>query len=354
MKLPDLFSESKTGKLKIWSIKAVNDEVIVVTGYAGFKQTTHTTKVIQKNIGKANETSVQQQAILEAKSKWNKKKDQGYYEKGETSMVILPMLAMDYNKRGKDINFPCFVQQKLDGVRAVFNGKRMYSRLGKEFKNLGHIIDAIKYTDYPLDGELYSDTLTFQEIVGIIKKEKLTIKDAEKIKMVSFTVYDVITPFDYVDRKKIIETLGKNKHVKILESEICKSPDDIEKFHDKYVKQGYEGLIIRNFKGKYEQKNRSKNLQKFKKFQDAEFEIVGFTQGIGVEAGLIIYECKTENGGLFSVRPSGTHTVRKAMFKNGNKYIGKMLTVKFFEYTDEGIPRFPTTMRGGEADMRID
>jgi DNA ligase OB-like domain len=43
-----------------------------------------------------------------------------------------------------------------------------------------------------------------------------------------------------------------------------------------------------------------------------------------------------------------------AMFKKGKKYIGKMLTVKFFEYTDEGIPRFPTTIRGGEADMRID
>lgn len=349
MELPPLYCSSKTGKEKVWEVKCLGDTITVITGYIDGKKTEHTTKVIQKNIGRSNETSLEQQAILEAQSKWKKKKDMGFHEKGQTNDVILPMLALDFNKRGKDIKFPCYVQPKVDGVRAVLFKGKIFSRQGKEFKNLGHLVDGS--FEFPLDGELYSELLTFQEIVGIVKKEKLSKADATKIKLIKYIVYDIINDDVYMKRRSIISGISHPYFV-ILKTETCRSVDDVQGFHDKYVSEGYEGLMLRNVDGKYLLKDRSKDLQKFKKFQDAEFEISGFTQGIGVEEGLIIYECKTSDGQTFTVRPCGTHTQRSKMFKKGNDYIGKQLTVKFFEYTDGGIPRFPTTMRGGVADIR--
>jgi DNA ligase-1 len=115
----------------------------------------------------------------------------------------------------------------------------------------------------------------------------------------------------------------------------------VERYHNLYVSDGYEGIILRNFLGSYEQKNRSKNLQKFKKFMDSEFKIVDFTEGTGTEKGLIIFECITSDGSKFRVRPSMSFEERAKMFKKGKIYIGKMLTVKYFEMTDSDIPRFP-------------
>ena len=104
---------------------------------------------------------------------------------------------------------------------------------------------------------------------------------------------------------------------------------------------GYEGVIIRNKKGLYRLATRSEDLQKFKEFEDAEFSIVGFTEGEGNEKGAVIWICETEEKKKFRVRPKGTVDDRKELFKKGQTYVGKMLTVKYQELTDEGIPRFP-------------
>ena len=100
-----------------------------------------------------------------------------------------------------------------------------------------------------------------------------------------------------------------------------------------------EGTILRNIHGPYEIKKRSKHLQKYKDFQDDEFKIIDFTEGIGIDKGCVIWVCITKDGKDFRVVPNGTHKFRKEMFKNGKNYIGKQLTVKFFGYTKDGIPR---------------
>ena len=108
-----------------------------------------------------------------------------------------------------------------------------------------------------------------------------------------------------------------------------------------FMKEGHEGTILRNIDAPYEIKKRSKNLQKYKDFQDEEFKIIDFTEGKGVEKGLILWICETKEGNTFTVRPKGTHEERRTLYKNGKKYIGKKLTVIFQEYTKDGIPRFP-------------
>jgi DNA ligase-1 len=353
MKLPVLFTLSKSGKKQSWEIQVVDEgnqsRTIVKYGFIDGKTTINEriTKV-GKFIGNINETSHYQQAVNEARSKWNKKKDMLYKEE-EFDLIntvqknlqlpksILPMLALDYEKRGKDIVFPCFVQPKIDGARAIYRDGNMYSRTGKVFPKVAHILDELKNTNLVIDGELYSYDMTFQEVIGAIKKNKLESK-----KLV-YIVYDIIDlENDYHTRLEILgKAVEKFKNTLLINTEVCGKEKDILKFHDKYVKEGYEGLILRNFNGKYEMKHRSKNLQKFKKFMDEEFEIIGATEGSGKEEGLVIWIAKTKDGKTFTVRPKGSYNERKALFKNAKKHIGKMLTVKYFELTDEGIPRFP-------------
>ena len=55
----------------------------------------------------------------------------------------------------------------------------------------------------------------------------------------------------------------------------------------------------------------------------------------------VSYSCARPRDQTFSVRPVGTHEERRAMYKNGASYIGKMLTVKYQELSNDGVPRFP-------------
>lgn len=79
-----------------------------------------------------------------------------------------------------------------------------------------------------------------------------------------------------------------------------------------------------------------------KAFQDAEYTIVGHTDGQGVEKGLVIWTClDPKSGKTFDTRPRGTHDERRKLFNEAESHYGQMLTVRFMGLTDEGLPRFP-------------
>ena len=119
------------------------------------------------------------------------------------------------------------------------------------------------------------------------------------------------------------------------------SEDMLMEYEDKYIKAGYEGSMARNKESKYLFGYRSKDLLKVKRFLDAEYKVVGFTEGSAVESGCIVFVCETDDGQEFSVRPTGTHSERKVWFTHGETFIGKMLTVKYQELSNDGVPRFP-------------
>ena len=179
-----------------------------------------------KNIGKKNETSPFDQAVSEAKAAWTKKRESNYTPideadveeddedagrgKGMDESVPLPMLAHDYNKRGKSIQFPCFVQKKFDGTRCIaVPQKGLYSRNRKSYPHLDHIKEEINKLppNMILDGELYSETLSFQEIVGLVKRETLKAGDQEKQLQIQFHVYDLINDAPYVQRYSNLQLL---------------------------------------------------------------------------------------------------------------------------------------------------
>ena len=115
----------------------------------------------------------------------------------------------------------------------------------------------------------------------------------------------------------------------------------IYRYNKLFLDDEYEGTIIRNSDGKYILNHRSPDLQKLKTFVDDEFQIVGFSQGTGTDKGCVIWDCRTDDGQVFSVRPRGSVAERQGYFQNGEKFIGSKLTIRYQELTDDGIPRFP-------------
>ena len=109
--------------------------------------------------------------------------------------------------------------------------------------------------------------------------------------------------------------------------------------YDDFIKQNYEGIMIRNTNGVYKLKFRSNDLIKLKPFLDAEYKIVDFTDGVGRDKGCVIWICENKNGDTFRCRPNGSLEERQSLFENGKKYIGKYLTVRYQELVDD-IPRF--------------
>ncbi len=370
---PTLFGEATTGKLKQWSIRVVEDSshAIIQTehGYQdGKKQITQKIITHGKNIGKKNETSALKQAISEARSSWIKKKESGYSEnpdtsdntneeqydsevssgrsKGIDSSVPSVMLAHDFNKRGKDISFPCFVQPKFDGTRCVaIPNKGLFSRNKKSYPHLQHIQSEINRlpSSMILDGELYSDTLTFQEIVGLVKRETLKPSDQEKQLQIKLYVYDIINSNPYENRfinLQLLFRLHRFKYLVLVKTENCENQEQLKQKHSEYVLEGYEGIMLRNKNSSYKG-SRSIDLQKYKEFFDDEYEVIGYQEGQGLEEGCVLWTCITSERKQFSCRPRGSREERQEMFLHGDKYIGKKLSVKYQELTDDGIPRFP-------------
>ena len=373
-----LYKKTKTGKIQQWRAWVEEHEEIegayvlkVESGQTEGQKTTTAGQVITE--GKQKRTC-KQQAIFEATSKVNKKLDEGYFptiEEAETNIVIRPMLALAFEKRKHNIKWPAIVQRKFDGVRCLVritpDGVTLESRKGKLFPHMNHIREEAKVrleayakltpvkstpSEIILDGELYSDTLGFQELVGLVRREKIKEGDNEKRLQVNLRVYDCVILDDldatFTTRYNAITSIvGESSILSIVENIEVKDEVDVIIKQAQFVSEGYEGAMVRNKDGKYGLGKRSSDLQKVKSFLDGEYEIIGFEEGSGNDAGTVIWQCRTAPtsdypyGNDFMVRPRGTREQRREWYENGTQYIGRMLTVRYQELTDDGIPRFP-------------
>ena len=379
---------SSNNSKKVWQIKTKIDpelnKITLITESGELGGHLKSNQKILSNIklsSKKGITSLEKYAEEQAKKLFNNKKREGYIEynnnnnnnneneinNAETPKKIeeenensinkkitirkyYPMLAHRYNEKKGDIKFPCFVQPKLDGVRCVVVGNKLYSRNGNRFPVLPHIENELKLynkNNLILDGELFTDDINFEKIVGLVKKYKKSEEDEKNSLKIYLNVFDYIDsklPFNkrLINLNQFFEKNKNMKYIKQVKTEECPQEKNIEEFLEKYTKEKYEGLIIRNKSGLYEENTRSVHLQKLKKFIDEEFEIIDYTTpDQGKEVGCVIWICKTKEGKQFSVRPSGNYQERKKLYREAKKYIGKMLTVRYQELTNGHVPRFP-------------
>ena len=284
MSFKPLYNLNSKGNLQIWEIKVVDNKLIKEFGLTDGKKTIVEKIIHGKNKGKKNETSDHSQALLQAQSDYLKKIDSGYSETKEIKKSILPMLALNFQNRKHDIVYPCFIQPKLNGVRCLLINNRFYSRKGKEFYFLEGILDTLFTSHLPkniiLDGELYSHELTFSQIISAIK-QKNQKPEYDLVSKINFIVFDCFDQtnlnIDFQDRIQLVSQIINKKFV--IPTLNCRNEDCIDTYHKKYIKENYEGIIIRNKLGGYLLNKRSKNLQKLKFTIDDEFKIVSFSEG---------------------------------------------------------------------------
>lgn len=395
-KYPILYKD-KNSRIYQWSIeiKKIKDDVYQLIYAHGQKDGKITPHYLDITKGK-QKRNVLEQAIMEANKRWNDKKDKELYEPNidlsstsnsseksskkeakEKKIVVRPMLAKtfdptlyDKNSRAFKISFDpyAYVQRKLDGIRCIsyLNDKNdvvLESRTGTKFENfdllrsqLKPMLETLGKNIY-LDGELYTNKIPFQEISGYVRKSKehAIPEDIKKINLIEYHIYDILTlnnpDLIFEERLKKLSFLEKKYTtpiVRFVESVKVKDHNDVQTLHDQFVQEGFEGLMVRDRSGPYEINKRSKYLQKFKRFDEDEFEITGYHEEL-IDDGsknqgkkMVIWECITKDDKiLFSARPSATNEERVKLYQDAEKYLGKKLTVKYFGFSEEGIPRFP-------------
>ena len=364
---PIVYKKNATGTLQQWQVLLLPQEsggylLTTASGKVGGKITQGRGKLIKE--GKVNRTALEQ-AELQADSKFKKKKDEGYFptkEEAHQNLVLLPMKALDFKKRSHDITYPAVAQRKFDGVRCLAipqadGSVRLMSRTGKTWTHLHHLqsqIEALNLdSNMVLDGEVYSDTLTFEDATGLVRRQTLKPGDEEKMKQIDYRLYDAILLDNpnatFLDRYVKLAALfppasstdGRRMgHLVLTENFPLRNREDLLALHRQFTTdEDFEGVMVRNLHGTYDINKRSKHLQKFKEFQDAEYKIVGYNEASGDWQGTPIWICEMADGRQFNVTPTGDRPSRIEMFNNIEDYMGKLLTVKFFELTADGVPR---------------
>jgi DNA ligase-1 len=354
---PTLYGKDKSDKTKIWKANVfVNHDgtaysIIEYGQLDGKLQSARRDVGVGKNIGKKNETTPVQQCVSETERKWLDKRDKENYREEKEEEVksepeqYLPMLAQTLKKN--KLSLPCYVQPKIDGLRCLFYRKGVeivaQSRTGAFFITVEHIKSELYLEEgVVLDGELYTTEIPFETLAGLLKKKKLSEKDKEALQKVEYHCYDVYLPGDRnLPFEERIKRITEGRLVKRVPTELIDSVEEFERKFSEYTSQGYEGIMVRTPEGKYGLNYRSKDLCKYKEFEEAEYTIKSFTQGDGRDSGTVIWICETEEGKEFSVRPRGTVEQRSEWYQLGKSYIGKKLTVVYQNLSEQGVPRFP-------------
>ena len=346
----------KHGHVQQWSIEVEGSKFRSTEGIVGGKLTVNEwTECFGKNVGKANETSPEQQGELEAASKIQKKKEKGYFENvDDIEDSKEPTLAHPYEKYSHKIdwNTGALCSAKYDGIRAVITKDGMFSRAGKEILSCPHITDELKgyfaAGGKPVDGELYNHALKqdFEKIVSLVRQTKPTEEDfASSKEMILFYCFDIQSEESFCDRMFVMfggwHEYAKPEFIKVVPQGYVRSEKEMFDLTETYVDLGYEGSMVRhNIEGGYIN-GRTQNLLKVKKFQDAEFPVVGILEGRGKRSGTLAkWVVRINEETTCEVNPSGSDESNLAFYKDKENLIGKMITVKFQDYTSKGRLRF--------------
>lgn len=238
-----------------------------------------------------------------------------------------------------------WIYEKIDGVRAVFHKKdrQLVSRAGNKFYVPEEFIDEISFLgDFTFDGELVHSE-GFQTTVSIVKDQ------SKKVSMdfwddITYIIFDHQAPHMFRHRIENLNTafklrskLMKMPHIKILQPlGTVKNNKDIASWLKKIQNKDGEGLMLRNPDATYEY-GRSHNLLKVKEFIDIEATIIGTEKGEGRNSEWLgALTCKLDNDIEFRCGTGFSDEQRAEKWD-----IGEVITVRFFEYTEDGKPRFP-------------
>ncbi|MDB5289300.1 MAG: dependent ligase-like protein [Phycisphaerales bacterium] len=228
-----------------------------------------------------------------------------------------------------------WMSEKLDGVRAFWDGKQFLSRQGNLFHAPDWFIEGLP--DSPLDGELWIDRKKFQRTVSIVRRQDKT----ELWNEVRFLVFDAPSQAGgFEERVGFVKDALAGRGLKFArphEHQLCKDVDCLWAELSRVEALGGEGLMLRQPGSKYEA-GRSSTLLKVKSFRDAEAIVIGHQPGAGKHKGRL--------GALLVKLPDGTEFAVGTGFSDKERSappgVGVTVTFRYQELSEGGVPRFPS------------
>lgn len=351
-----LYKKDTKGNIRFLSVTSAWDILIQVSWIVGTTNPIKATKICKpKNVGKSNETSASSQAAIEATALIKDKLTKGYFlsidELNSSGGTILPMLAKDFTKEQKKVDWSnCYVQPKLDWMRALAKivnwNTTLISRQGKPITTVPHIIKSFNdwakknnFKDNVFDWELYAHWFTFQENMEMVKKYTPWITD----KYIKFCMYDIVSKKSFKNRFILEQVLMglpnqvsyPDSNIEFVESFPISSIDRLKIRHLENLDNWYEGSIVRWWDEWYKPNWRSSNLLKYKDFIDMTSKVIDV---IPSDARPLQWVLVCEG---FKANLKFSHQEREDILKFKEKYIWQTAEIRFFEYTDGWLPRFP-------------
>lgn len=358
-----LYIRDNAGKVRYWTCRPEPDGLEIEHGVLGG------TPQYQYEAIEFGKGGRDQDEQIESRinSRASKQMDKGYVEDLSIAETMKPMNRLGFAKpmlakKSEDVDMtrmmekPFFLQNKLDGNRCLVHndgtGLIAYTRNGKEFKTLKHILEPLESivpAGYTIDGELYVHGVSLQTIVSWGKRLQ-----ADTLRL-QLHAYDLIADEGfgarYNELSGLLRGVSSNPSypIRLVDTgEI--TPESRANFRglspllSKARGAGYEGLMFRSdyalergvFKQVgYEDGKRSGSLIKLKDWLDQEFKIVDVSASAD---GWAILHCETGLGGQFTVSCPGDVTFKRYVLHNKQKYIGKYVTVKFAYWTADNMP----------------
>lgn len=360
MKTDMLYKRDSKGEIRYWFAEADGDKWRSESGRVGGSPVApEWTTAKPKNVGRANETTAEQQAMIEAEAAFNKKLKRDYFRDindVDNKQMLCPMLAEKLDEQYPEHNLPyheTFSQPKLDGFRANTKPEGFFSRKNEPFLNVAHltrVLEIAMFEGIHLDGELYNHDLKddFDSLQSLVMTKKPTAEDRENAeRVVQFHIYDIMLKDDVfsIRHSKVLELFKKwpelNKHCVIVPTVSVASKVDLDRIYLEYLDAGYEGQMVR-INRTYENK-KSKFLLKRKEFEDEEYEIVEVYEGKGNRSGMAGgITCLLPDGRTFGAGLKGGVAYYKRLWAERDSLVGKLATVnRAKQLTPDGMPRFP-------------
>lgn len=358
--LPTVYSPKSNKNIQQWTIFVDGNTFWTEAGQVGGKITKSKPTIAKGNTRKTPE----EDAFARAEKKWKDKMERSGFatieeaKNAETKKKFIePMLAQNADK--VDYPLPILSQPKFDGMRAIITKDGAFTRRGKRWVSVPHIVNELNETifkehpDIVLDGELYSHEYkdNFDKIASIIKRTKPTDEDfVISERYVKYHCYDAINNQPFYKRREYLENLLKPLTFCVAVPTIeCKTKEEVQRVHDSFLNDGYEGSILRVPDAPYVN-GRTKNLLKKKDWMDGEFEILRIIEGEGNKAGMAgsvdIQLWKT----VGNANIKADHERLKEIWENREQYIGTMAKVQYFGVGSNGKLRFPYVIEFNRTD----
>ena len=228
-----------------------------------------------------------------------------------------------------------WLSEKLDGVRAYWDGQQFLSRQGNLFCAPEWFTENLPYV--PLDGELWGGRKRFQRTVSVVRRQDRS-DDWREITYYIFDAPAVPEPFEgRLEAVRQALALLRPAHARLLGHQRCRDARQLQQELARVEALGGEGLMLRQPGSRY-QSGRCSFLLKVKNFHDAEGRVVAHLPGAGRHEGRLgALQLELPDGTIFSAGTGLSDSEREHP-----PPVGSIVTFRFQELTNDGTPRFPS------------